>query len=89
MLRWQSKDPNEVLDYKIDWTDRLAGDTIVSVQWVVPAGIVADSNSFSPTEAILWLSGGTSGELYIMTCRVTTAGGRVMDESVRLRVKDR
>lgn len=34
------KDPDEVLDYGLDWTARLVGDTISTSQWIVPDGIV-------------------------------------------------
>ncbi len=34
-FRWPSKDPDETLDYSIDWSRYLASATIVSVTWFV------------------------------------------------------
>lgn len=88
-LSWPNKDPDEVLDYQIDWTDRLASDTILSSSWTVPAGITKDSDTFGSTSVIIWLSDGAAGETYSITNRIVTAGGRTMDQSVRLRIKDK
>ena len=42
-LNWPDKDPDEVLDYCLDWSDRLgSSDTISTSTWIVPTGIVAD-----------------------------------------------
>jgi hypothetical protein len=90
-LKWPFKDPNEVLDYTVDWTDRLAGDTISSSAWsfaVDPDSLmVMDSNEFTSSTATVWLSGGTAGELYALTNRIVTAAGRTMDQTTNLRVK--
>lgn len=37
----------------------------------------------------VWLSGGEDGERYSLLCRVTTDDGRVMDQTVRIRVRQR
>lgn len=86
-LSWDAKDPDEVLDYTIDWTARLAGDTIAASTWVVPAGITKDSDSFTTTGTVIWLSAGAIGEAYELTNRIDTAGGRTMDQTVKLKVK--
>jgi len=88
MKKWDPKDPDEVLDYEIDWTDRLDGDTIVTSTWpIVPVGITKNSDAHTTTASTIWLSGGTLGAAYDLTCRITTAGGRTMDQSVRIGVK--
>ena len=89
MLDWPSKDPDEVLDYSLDWAPRLIDDTISTSLFIIPDGIVADSSSNSPTETIVWLSGGTLGATYTITNRVVTAQGRTMDQTVRLRIRAR
>lgn len=86
-LTWPDKDPEEVLDYQIDWTDRLDGDTIATSAWTVPTGITQNSNTFTTTATTIWLSGGTLDERYELTNRITTAGGRTMDQSVRVKIK--
>lgn len=87
MLQWPTKDPDEVLDYAIDWAPRLNGDTIATSQWMVPEGITAGDELSTASTATIWLSGGTDKTGYILTNRITTAGGRTMDYSVRLLVK--
>lgn len=86
-LTWPDKDPDEVLDYVLNWTARLAGDTITSSTWFVPDDIDLDSDSFTDTATTVWLSGGdlsnTTG--HDLTNRITTAGGRTMEQTVRIR----
>lgn len=91
MIKWDPKDPDEVLDFDIDWASRLAeGDTIATSTWVeIPAGITKDSDSHTTTKSVIWLSGGSLGESYTFTCRITTAGGRTHDQSVKLQIKSK
>jgi len=87
-LQWPVKDSNEVLDYVLDWSARLdTGDAIASSTWIVPSGITKDSDNFGGSTTTIWLSGGTDGETYTFTNRITTDDGRTMDQSVRLRLK--
>lgn len=89
-LSWPFKDPDEVLDYFIDWTARLAGDTISSSLWFIvddDLTLTIDSNSFTASGATVWLSGGTIGVTYEVTNRIMTAGARTMDQTVKLKIK--
>lgn len=89
-LRWPSKDPDERLDYTIDWSGRLGTDTIVSSAWPeVPDGVTLDAESFGPRSATVWIVGGTLGTTYRLVNRITTVGGRIMDQSVDLPVRSR
>lgn len=89
-LSWPFKDPDEVLDYSIDWSNRIdAGDTISTVTWSFPAGITKVSQSLAGNVATCFVSGGTEGVAYSIGCRVVTTGGRTMDETVKLKVKTR
>jgi hypothetical protein len=81
-----TKDPDALLDYTVNWASLLGNDTIASVAWVVPAGITQASAANTTTTATIWLSGGTDGVDYDVTCRVTTSGGRVDDRTIRIRV---
>ena len=83
------KDPNAVLDYVVDWTTWLNGDTIATSVWTVPSGITQDSESESTTSATVWLSGGTVGETYQLVNRITTAGGRTEDRTIRITIVQR
>ena len=94
-LRWPDKDPADVLDYGLDWSDQLAlvspADTISSATWTVPAGLTAGAQFVVGGVATTWLSGGTAGEAgadYTLTCRIVTSGGRTLERSVKLLVKE-
>lgn len=85
-LLWPPKDAGEVLDYQIDWSDELGSDTISTSTWTVPGGITKDRDTKTDTTATIWLSGGTDGASYVLVNLVVTAGGRTLEESVRLTV---
>lgn len=86
-LEWPYKDPDEVLDYQLDWSGRLGSDTIASSSWTVPAGITKNSDTNTTTVTTIWLSSGTLNSSYDLQNRVTTTGGRTMDQTVRIRIK--
>lgn len=85
-MQWPSKDPDEVLDYAVDWTARLAGDTIATSTFLLEKaeGLVIDSQSNTATVSTVWLSGGTENKTAYILCRIETAGGRIMDQTVTL-----
>jgi len=83
----KKKTAAEVLDYVVDDSLFLGSDTIASVTWLVsPAGVTIGSTSNTSSTATIWLSGGTVGVTYVVTCRITTAGGRTKDYSFNLRI---
>ena len=84
-----TKDPNAVLDYSVDWTRWLAGDQIAASEWIIPSGLTKMADSKTSTSATVWLSGGTAGQWYIVTNRITTAAGRTEDRSFTIRVEER
>jgi hypothetical protein len=83
------KDPQAILDYVVDWTDWLSSDTISVVAWVVPAGITNPSISNTTKTATIWLSSGTAGNSYDITCRITTAGGRTDERTITVSVRNK
>lgn len=84
------KDPDAVLDYTWDWSDWLpSGDTITAVSAVATTGITVANQTNTTTGHTIWLSGGTEGNEYTVTSRVTTAGGRTDDRSIKVRVEQR
>lgn len=76
------KDPSAVLDYSIDWSDWLEGDTISTSTWTVPSGLSNTSESKTNTKTTVWLSGGAVAQFYTVTNRVVTAGGRTDERSI-------
>lgn len=80
------KDPNATLDYSFDWGPYLVplGDTITLVEWVLSAGLTKVSQSNTTTTATVFVSGGVLDEVETLTCRITTAGGRIDDRTIDL-----
>lgn len=76
-----TKDPNAVLDYSVDWSRWLNGDTIATGVWMVPAGLTKVTDANTTTKTTAWLSGGTADQSYTVTNRITTTGGRTEDSS--------
>ena len=87
------KDPNEVLDYTLNWAERLVLDTIATSVWSFALDpdnlLIIDSESETTTTTTVWLSGGTVAEVYELTNRITTAGGRTMDQTVKIKIKSK
>lgn len=81
------KDPDEVLDYVRDWTAVLDGDTIATSTWTPDDGITVDSNSHDTTTATAWISGGILGATHLVLNRITTAGGRTFDKTLRFQIR--
>lgn len=84
-----TKDPDATLDYSIDWSKWLAGDTILTSEWSVPTGLTQVNVSNTTTKATVWLSGGSAGQSYTVTNRIITAGGRTDERSIIIRVENR
>jgi hypothetical protein len=84
------KDPNDVVDYTINWARYLSrvSDVIQSSSWpTVPTGITLQSHSHNGTVTVAWLSGGTADTDYLLTNCIVTAGGRTLDKSITIRVR--
>lgn len=96
------KDPAAVLDYVFDWkaltngtgdSDWLADDETITQQTITvspaTATLTVDSDSQTAGAVTVWLSGGTAGKDYKVTCRIVTSAGRTDERSMTLRVADR
>jgi hypothetical protein len=94
-----TKDPDEDLDYMINWlnSDLPLGrrpylseeEVIVTSQWIVPAGLTSHDASATDTTTTIWLSGGSVRSSYTVTNRITTNMGRTVDRSFIVLVKSR
>jgi hypothetical protein len=84
------KDPSSVLDYGLDWTPLLHGDSIVASSWSVknspggPDDLHVAAQWFEPTLALVWLTGGVLGSIYLARNTIGTAGGRTEVRNVRV-----
>ena len=95
-LATKKKQPVERLDYDIWYANAPDG----SVAWLIDSDRILDvvitvsdpalevSLIKFPDHIKLWVEGGMSGETYKITIRITTEGGRVKEDELRIRVKD-
>jgi len=84
------KDPDAVLDYQWDWAAWLeTGETITAGTVTATSGLTIDSQTAATTDVTAWLSGGTAGQVYPVTCHVTTSAGRVDDRTILIHVEER
>lgn len=85
------KQPDEYLDYNVDFTDWMPdGDTIASAAATVsPAGeLDVDTVSIATPIVKFWAAGGVTGKTYKITVKITTAGGRVKEDEIKIRVRE-
>jgi hypothetical protein len=87
ILNWPDKDPQETLDYRLNWRARVpAGDKIISSVWSSPTGITKGVNTYTDYTTTLWLSEGIIDSTYVFTNTITTEDGRIMEQSVQVTV---
>lgn len=102
-FKWPPKDPDEILDYSIDWSRYLDGKTISACTWyvddadgvkttigngVVVYGIQNVTSTISNGITTINLGLGTNNIDYKFTCSITDSNGNVTERVVRLKVKD-
>lgn len=83
------KDPDALLDYVIDWSAWLGGDTINTSAWAADSGITVSSSTNTTLTATVWLSGGTELSSYKVRNRITTTAGRTDDRTIEITVVSR
>jgi hypothetical protein len=96
-LRWErGKDPNETLDFSIDWSLDLGTDTISTSTWTFDAANVDTALTKSNpsidstlTKTTIWFAAGTEAVTYKITNQIGTAGGRTIERSITLLVSSR
>lgn len=90
------KQPADVKDYDIDYSEWLAdGDAISTYEAVVECvegtdddTLVVDSQSATTSVLKTWLSGGTAGCTYKVSVTIVTTGGRTQQDEFKVKVKD-
>ncbi|RMG71917.1 MAG: hypothetical protein D6711_14155 [Chloroflexi bacterium] len=86
------KDPDEVLDYQFSYQNELLSgspvDSISTSAFSVTSGLTVDSDTNDATTATVWLSGGTAGTNYQVTNTIVTIGGRTIEKSIYIKVRD-
>lgn len=69
------KDPDALLDYRLNWRPWLRGAVIAASEWEVPDGLTEESSSFDDKTTTVRLSGGIAGVEYTVTNHITTDTG--------------
>jgi hypothetical protein len=82
------KGPSDTEDYPFNWSGKLDGDTISTSTFLLPDGLTEVSTSNTDTTATIFVSGGSACITYRITNRITTAGGRTWDKTIRVRVSE-
>jgi len=86
------KDPNDLLDYVVDYGAYWLpdGDFITEVSAFVDNDTLKiASQNFTNTKHTIWLSAGQTFETYQVTSRINTSEGRRRDFTFSIRVEDR
>jgi len=103
--KWPFKDPDEQLDYSVDWSRFLGTDTINSVQWYIEDsngtktaagagntvnGLTIAGQTNTTTVASVILSNGTANTTYKIHCAITFGTDNLVSErKILLPVKER
>ncbi len=101
-LKWPDKDPDDTLDYSVDWERFLGTDTISSVTWTINDssgtevsfsgtvnGLTNVSVSNTDTVATIFMSGGTANTTYTVFCQIVSVSGLVAKRTITLKVRQR
>lgn len=91
-----TKDPDALLDYKVDWGEWLGNDQIISAQSINDAtasaqtsGLRIASTVVSASSAVVtWLSAGVLDNEYTVTVRIWTSAGRRNDECFTVLIEE-
>lgn len=85
------KQSAEYLDYDVDFTEWMPnGDIITSAEVTVsPAGELTSNNIMILNPIVkFWLADGVNGSTYKLTVKITTDGGRIKEDELKIRVRD-
>jgi hypothetical protein len=92
-LNWPAKDPTDVLDYQFDISPAVLGndgDMIATLDVTIepnnPGDLTLKSAEADGNVAVLWLTGGQAGTVYLIGIVITTVNGRTIQRSILLPV---
>lgn len=85
------KQPIERFSYTINYGEALTdGDNVTTVvASVEPAGLIVDNVAPLDPRAKFWVEGGTDGVDYVVTLTVGTVDGRIFQDEITFRIRER
>lgn len=102
--KWPDKDPDEIVDYSVDWSRFLGSDTLSATTWFIfdADGTKEEVSDAEVVNGLQFVSGTISGKVatarfslgtlnvkYEVVCRITTGNGLQYERTVTLRIKDK
>lgn len=103
-MKWPFKDPDEILDYSVDWSRFLGDEIINSVQWYVydgdgvktaiaatetVNGLTLGSQTNTNTVATVRWDNGTVNTTYRIVCAITYDTVLVSERTIQLPIRNR
>ena len=103
-FRWPVKDPDETLDYSVDWSRFLGSDSIASAVFFIEAadGTKTQVSTAQIVNNLQFIAGtvagnvatarfaaGTNNVRYNITCRINTTQGLTYERTVILPIRNR
>lgn len=83
------KDPNEVLDYQVEWHNKLNSNEHIHTSLFTIDNATIDSSSFDQKTTTVWISGGIEGTTANILNRITTSQNRTMDQTILLPIRSK
>ena len=102
--KWPDKDPDETIDYSVDWSRFIPNDTLSASTWFVQDaagakeqvsnaevvdGLQFVQSTISGKTATARFALGTNNKQYKVTCQITTGDGLVFERSIFLKIKEK
>lgn len=86
----KTQQPPENLDYDFDYSNAFpAGDNVsVAAVTATPTGLTLGNKAYSGQTVKQWISGGTNGITYKVTCIATSDAGRIKELELNLAISD-
>lgn len=81
-----TKQAGATLDYSIDWSGDLNGDTIASSSWTANGGCVVASDTNTTTLSTVVISGGEKGATVEAVNTITTTSNKTHVGAVTVRI---
>lgn len=102
-FKWPPKDPDELLDYSVDWSRWLGNASILICDWyvddennnkvkIIPGqvvnGIQNVSQLISDKTVTINLGLGTNNAEYKFYCQISTSTGSIVERVIRIKIKE-